>query len=259
MPGTEDNMVKLVVCDIDGTLLGKDQIQLEGDAAKALGALIESGKKVALASGRSYFSMRKVVSSHPYADELYYICDDGALCVYKGKVLYHKQISIENMLRFSRNSDYKNCPILYFSDSFSYVSGSTPEFLDMLEREGVDRLDPVSGVYDVKAPVYKIGVYGGDRRPKELMPAPFDLRICYRSDNWLEYTSKFANKGLALSDLQMRLYLSKLDTAAFGDGDNDVEMFSKAKYTFARRGGSEKLCAVSSELFDDIADALERL
>ena len=71
-------MVKLVVCDIDGTLLGKDQIQLEGDAAKALGALIESGKKVALASGRSYFSMRKVVSSQPYADELYYICDDGA-------------------------------------------------------------------------------------------------------------------------------------------------------------------------------------
>ena len=65
MPGTEDNMVKLVVCDIDGTLLGKDQIQLEGDAAKALGALIESGKKVALASGRSYFSMRKVVSSQP--------------------------------------------------------------------------------------------------------------------------------------------------------------------------------------------------
>jgi HAD superfamily hydrolase (TIGR01484 family) len=159
--------------------------------------------------------------------------------VYRDKVLYHKQISIENIIRFSRNPDYKDLPIMYFADRFSYVTGSTPEFLDKLEQEKIDALDPISGIYDVKSSIYKIGVYGFNKAPEKLVPPPFDLRICYDSHNWLEYTSRFANKGLAVSDLQMRLYLSKLDTAAFGDGDNDIEMFSKAKYTFARTGGSE--------------------
>ena len=252
-------MIKLIVCDIDGTLLGKNENELNKDVVREIDRLASSGKKIALASGRSYYGMRKIAAAFCCADDIYYICDDGALCIYKDKVLYHKQISIENMLKFSRNPDYSDLPIMYFSDKFSYVTGSTPEFLDKLEENGIDKLDPISGIYDVKAPIYKIGVYGFNKRPEKLVPPPFDLRICYDSDNWLEYTSRFANKGLALSDLQMRLYLSKLDTAAFGDGDNDVEMFSKAKYTYARRGGSEKLCSCASEQFDSITDVLENI
>lgn len=247
---------KLIVCDIDGTLLAKTDGGIRTEVAGALEALLAAGKKVALASGRSYYGMRRLFEPFSFADELYYICDDGALCIYRGKVLYHKQISIENMLRFSREPSYRNFPILWFSDTFSYVTGSTPEFSEKLEAEGIDRLDPISGVYDIKAPLYKIGVFGGKNRPQPLLPAPFDLRICYNSENWLEYTSRFANKGLAVSDLQMRLYLSKFDTAAFGDGDNDIELFAKAKYTAARRGGSETLCAAATELFDDVLDVL---
>lgn len=250
------NFAKLIVCDIDGTLLAKTDGGIRAEVAEALQALLSAGKKVALASGRSYSGMRRLFESFSFADELYYICDDGALCMYRGKVLYHKQISIENMLRFSREPSYKSCPILWYSDTFAYVTGSTLDFLARLDAEGVDKLDPISGVYDIKAPIYKVGVFGGQNRPQPLLPAPFDLRICYNRENWLEYTSRFANKGLAVSDLQMRLYLSKLDTAAFGDGDNDIELFSKAKYTAARRGGSELLCAAATELFDDVLDVL---
>lgn len=252
-------MVKLIAFDIDGTLLGKGESAIHKNVADALEKQHNSGKKIAFASGRSYYSMRKIASSLSFADDIYYICDDGAICVYKGKVLYHKQISIENLLRFSRNPDYSNLPVMYFSSDFSYVTGTTPEFLDMLENDNVDKLDPISGVYDVKEPIFKVGVYGFDKNPEPLIPCPFELRICYRANNWLEYTSRFANKGLALSDLQMRLYISKLDTAAFGDGDNDIEMFSKAKHTYARRGGSETLLGVAENHFEDIALTIESI
>lgn len=253
-------MIKLIVCDIDGTLLGKDENSIKPEIAKQLDRLSKSGKTIAFASGRSYYGMRKIASSLSCADDIYYICNDGALCIYRGKTLYHKQISIENILRFSRNPDYENLPIMYFSDTYSYVTGTTPQFIDKLESEGIDTLDPISGVYDIKNPIYKIGIYGLDGKdPDPLLPAPFDMRICYRSNKWLEYTSRFANKGLAVSDLQMRLYMSKFDTAAFGDGDNDIEMFSKAKYTYARRGGSEALCRCACEQFDDIAYIFENI
>lgn len=252
-------MVKLIACDIDGTLLGKDEKVIGRDVAEALEKQARSGKTIALASGRSYYSMKKIASSLSFAEDIYYICNDGAICVYKGKVLYHKQISIENLLRFSRNPEYSSLPVMYYSSDFSYVTGTTPEFLDMLEENNIDALDPISGIYDVKAPIFKVGVYGFDKMPEKLAPCPFELRVCYNSYNWLEYTSRFANKGLALSDLQMRLYVSKLDTAAFGDGDNDIEMFSKAKYTFAKRSGNKALCENAREHFDDVASAIDSI
>lgn len=252
-------MIKLVACDIDGTLLEKNQSELGDDTVHALEGLYKKGKIIALASGRTYFSMRNVAKKLSFADDIYYICCDGAICIYKEKVLYHKQISIENILRISRNTDYIGLPVLFSSHDFSYVTGSTPEFLDCLEKNGIDRLDPISGVYDVKSPIYKIGIYGDKTAPSLLLPSPFDLRVAYNRDNIVEYISRLANKGTALSDLQMRLYLSKLDTAAFGDGDNDVEMFSKAKYTFASSFGHDDLKAKAREQFHTIADALESI
>ena len=64
-----------------------------------------------------------------------------------------------------------------------------------------------------------------------------------------------------MSDLQMRLYLSKFDTAALGDGENDLTMFAKAKVAFARRGGHENLEAAATDTFapGEAADVLKRL
>ena len=234
---------------------------LSEETAEALNALVLAGKQVALASGRSYYSMRRVTERLPFADKLYYICDDGAICVHSGKTLYHKPLSIENLLKFDRDPAYSGCPVLYFSDTFSYVTGATPEFLELIKENGVDEVRPVSGIYEIKEPVYKIGVYGGRKRPEPLLPQPFDLRVCYHADGWLEYASRFADKGLAVSDLQMRLYLSKFDTAALGDGENDISMFAKAKYTFARRGGHEGLEAAATDTFvqGEAAEVLKRL
>ena len=254
-------MIKLVVCDIDGTLLEKGNSFLSEETAEALEKLLDAGKTVALASGRSYQSMRRVTKQMPFADKLYYICDDGAVCVHAEKTLYHKPLSIENLLKFDRNPAYSGCPILYFSDTFSYVTGATPEFLEKIEQDGIDDPRPISGIYEIKEAIYKIGVYGGIKTPEPLLPQPFDLRICYNADGWLEYASRFADKGLAVSDLQMRLYLSKFDTAALGDGENDLSMFSKAKYTFARRDGHKELAQAATDTFvsGEAAEVLKRL
>ncbi len=250
-------MVKLVLCDIDGTLLPKGEAHLSDPCADALEKLLAVGKTVALASGRSYTGMRGVVGDRPLADKLYYICNDGALCIHRGKTLYHKPLSVENMLRFAREPAYADCPLLYFSTDFSYVLGADPDFLHEAECAGLDRMRPIGGVYDIKEPIYKIGVCGRtERRPSLLMPQPFDLRVCYNAEKQLEYVSRFADKGLAASDLQMRLYLSKFDSAALGDGDNDVALFSKAKYTFARRGGSETLIHTATDTFEDVVSTL---
>ena len=242
-------MIKLVICDIDGTLLAKGESRLAPETAEALEALLNAGKTVALASGRSYQSMRRVTENLPFADALYYICDDGALCVHREKTLYHKPLSIENLLKFDRYPAYSGCPKLYFSDRFSYAAEATPEFLENVRQNGVDEVCPIAGIYEIKEPIYKIGVYGGANRPALLQPQPFDLRVCYNAEGWVEYASRFADKGLAASDLQMRLYLSKFDTASLGDGENDLSLFSKAKYTFARRDGHDALVQAATDTF----------
>lgn len=252
-------MIKLIACDLDGTLVKKNDNTFADGVPQALQALIDSGRTVAFASGRSYAGMRRLAESLPFADDLYYICDDGALCVYRDKVLYHKQIPIGTVLRFVREPNYTALPKLFFADRFSYVLDSTPEILKALAKSGVDKLDPIGRQYEIREPIFKLGVCGMGDAPKMLVPEPFELRVAYRGGDWLEYVSRFASKGMALSDLQARLYLSKFDTASLGDGDNDVDMFAKSKVTFAKSDGSRVLSQNATDAFDNAAEALEKI
>ena len=44
-----------------------------------------------------------------------------------------------------------------------------------------------------------------------------------------QYVNRFCDKGAALSDLQVRLMLTKFDTACLGDAGNDAAMMKNAK------------------------------
>ena len=250
--------VKFVACDMDGTLVGKDGRFYEG-VPEAIAALLERGVRVALASGRSYYGMRLLTKPLPFADELYYICDDGALVLHGGKTLYHKPISYETRMRFAAFDAYEGCPKLFFADTFSYALDGNAEFKEQIETRAIDEVQPVERLFDMKKDIFKLGVFCPGGKVTPMQPIPTELRMCYRSENWIEYNGRYANKGAALSDVLSRLFIDRYDTAALGDGENDVEMFAKAKYTFAKKDGHAALVNAAMDTFDDPAAVLSAL
>ena len=220
-------MIKLVVSDVDGTLLNSGEVSVSGEVLESIKKLKQSGKTVAIASGRTYAALEKLF--YDVKDGLYFICCDGAVTVKDSKALYTKQIGSQDLFDVIKRDEYSDCGIVLCTPTMSYVLRGGEEICAVAYLESGEKPALLPRLYDLKEPVCKIAVYSPKGNIKPLNFMPKSLRVSYCQGNWCEYTSAIADKGAALSDLQMRLYLSKFDTAALGDGINDVCMMKKAK------------------------------
>lgn len=77
--------IKLIACDLDGTLLHPGEREPRSEAFELIDELHRRGIVFMPASGRQYASLRYLFA--PVADELAYVCENGALVMSGGGVL----------------------------------------------------------------------------------------------------------------------------------------------------------------------------
>ena len=70
-------MIRLVTCDIDGTLLHGEETSIDAETLEEIRRLREKGILFCPASGRQYHSLRRLFA--PVQDEIAYICENGSV------------------------------------------------------------------------------------------------------------------------------------------------------------------------------------
>ena len=70
-------MIRMIACDVDGTLLQQGQTELSPQVFEQIVRLQAKGIRFCPASGRQYSSLQKLFA--PVADQLYYVCENGAV------------------------------------------------------------------------------------------------------------------------------------------------------------------------------------
>ena len=80
-------MIKLIVSDIDGTLLPYGASALDERLFQLIHRLAERGVIFAPASGRQYHSLRALFA--PVCDELAYLCENGCIVYGPGPEQIH--------------------------------------------------------------------------------------------------------------------------------------------------------------------------
>lgn len=248
-------MIKLVVSDVDGTLLMPKKESVDEKALSAIKKLKEKGKHTAVASGRTYSSLEKLFGA--VSDGLYFICCDGAVIVRNGKPIYSKQISSTDI--FSVIRYHEGCAVVLCTPKKSYVLSGGENVAQLVEKQTGEKPAMLERLYDLTEPVCKIAVFSDEGKAEPMKFMPKSLRVSYLAHGWCEYTSAIANKGLAVSELQARLYLSKFDTACIGDGENDAGMMKKAHVAVSANNNHPCLDGVCNHHTDDAAGFLERL
>lgn len=241
-------MIKLIVSDFDGTLLPYGDASLSTDVKALLQKALDAGKTVVISSGRTYGELLPYVSE--FADRLHFLCCDGAYAVYRGETQYERKIETEDLRYFFTQAERAGCAFLLHGIKNTYAVGSVPA-----QHSFADAI-PLSRVDEIPEKIFKITSFCHAIK----LPAYGGLRLHWDGGAKIaQYVNRFANKGAALSDLQMRLILEGFDTACLGDSDNDIAMMRGAKQSWCIGERSAALRAVCNRRAPTAAEALRSI
>ena len=245
------NNIKLVVCDLDGTLLGVDS-QLTKRTINTVNRLVASGVNFAIASGRSRSSVSKII------DELnipmYTICNNGANIYDKEWNSLHcapmKKEVVEKIVKFLNR---KKINYNGFDENSIYIQSRNIESIVSLEKRffKVVPFDEIDYFPRLMKLLAKDEPHVISRIKDEMLQEEFSqhLDITISQPFCLDVVDKNATKGLGIELLANTLDITLDKIMAFGDADNDLHMLETAGYPVVMENGlshlKEKFCNIA--------------
>lgn len=225
-------MIKLIACDLDGTLLPPSKI-LPLQTFAYIEKLAKKGIIFAPASGRQLPNLKKLFE--PVLDKIAIIAENGGLVWYGGEIIYTDPTPADGVkyaLDIIR-AQSELYPLLSCADCAYYESDHEP-FINKVKAsysstKKVENLDEAAS----EQTVLKISIWDGlapcaEHGGKILTPLIKGLRTIVSGYDWMDVSVAHANKGRALQALMQALGVNRDECAAFGDHMNDYEMLLAA-------------------------------
>lgn len=242
-------MIKLVVTDIDGTLVKDGTLDINPEYMDVIQKLTEKGIYFAACSGRQYGSAKQLFA--PVQDKIYFIADGGAQVRRSGKILNIHTLPAEiwmNMVKMAKK-EMPGCDYYVAAPDIGYAEDSnTPMFHWLKDSYGYDiREVPDLLESSVKEEqIIKIAIYNTDHCEEMCAPVftPYwkdKVNMVCAGKEWMDCTPHGADKRSAVAFLQEYLGITPEETCAFGDNINDIEMLKNSGYSYAVANAREEV------------------
>lgn len=252
-------MIKMVVCDVDGTLLKRGETELSTKTIDTIKKLTAKGIVFVVASGRTYTDLKRLFAA--VDKDIVYAAHDGAITVYKGSVLAKHPIDHKPGFEFMKKVYKKDSliPVVY-SSYMTYVLRGSGDFGNTLRDLLHGHVTEVDCFDALKDDYLKIGLYkkGGAVDGSVLECAKMaGLSLVYEDSSWQEYVIEGMQKGAAVNYLQKRFAITKAETMVFGDNTNDIGMFGEADYAYAVEWAPQAIKDKCGYVTTDVTETLK--
>ncbi len=265
--------IRLIVCDLDETLIRKDRT-IHPDCIAAIRELQKKGILFVPATGRGYTTVSGTLKELDlFEKENQYVMsfNGGALTENKGtKVLYFRDMDRSLVQKlFERGLRYDAAVRVYTADMV-YVFHMTEEERQFSKgRSGVTECAGEDLSFLDGQPIVKI-VYANSNFPylrsieDDMKDLKDELDISYSSGRYMEFNPKGINKGTGLQKLADLLGIPMSQTMAIGDNFNDLPMIRAAAAgvgTANTNSQMKRLCPHLTERTCEegaVAEAVER-
>lgn len=248
-------MIRMIASDLDGTLVSGNMAALPEGFPKIVRELKERGILFAAASGRQYHNLQKLFE--PVKDDIAYICENGALTIYQGKILHKVEIPLETAVPIIRRLEAEPGTEVLVSGAYtSYIRPKEPLFEEYIRKMG-NQYKVVSDLADIGEPIIKLALFekaGTEERDRQAYwqeqfahseSFPHDVKVVTSGTLWLDFLFPDAHKGVGIQALSNHLGIPKEEILSFGDNYNDIEMFHTSGVSVAvenARPGIKELC-----------------
>ena len=258
---------RLIALDMDGTLLDSGQ-RITPRAQAAVREILERGKHAVFATGRCRAQVTEYLEYFPAMR--YLICENGAcVCDPKtGEDLFRRPVAPQEVLRILEAAEGEEVLCTLFIGNRSFMDRKSFSFMkefglesyrSVFEKSAVWVEDLFSFYRDRPLEVEKVNLFfrkgdgqgrqTGSRVAGRLRGLPLSVAASVSGN--LEITAQGVNKGSALELLCSFLKLPLSETAAVGDGANDVQLLRTAGLGIAMENAAPALRAAADEAVPD--------
>lgn len=232
----EEKMIRLIVSDIDGTLLPEGATNLNPEYFDVIRRLADHGVHFAAASGRQLSSVRSVFQS--VEDCIGYITDNGAYVLDKGKSVLERDMCRKDLQELLQSLKGLPEAKVVLSNREGFYLDQYDEFMcHLLYEEYRGSGGVLDSFDDYLDTCLKISLYFTDDssiyypRIREEWSDRFAVNIS--GAKWIDICDKESTKGNAVRWFQQNLGVTPEETVVFGDNFNDVTMLHCAERSYA--------------------------
>ncbi len=264
-------MIKCIVCDLDGTLICKDD-SMESAMLQCLRKQLDRGVELILATGRSYHMVEEILQHYQLHCDL--ILNNGA--EYRNAqndIMSLIPMEQEAFVQIVRILNHQGYLLAIHTDHGLYSCHDKDAFWDyhikLLTRNLPEKEQLPQKTFTIKEKYLKDFHYIQDPQDiykQQVKPLKIDARHLDAQLTWgikeklqslhldisssfednMEITSNHSNKGKLLEKVIATKGYAKDEVAVFGDGENDCEMLSLYPYSFAPQNAVKKAKEVAN-------------
>ena len=239
--------IKLVACDIDGTLLQGDERSLNLNAVAMICRLWEHGIWFCTASGRQYACQRRLFAAAGIEDWMYYICENGA-AVFQGDIEVSKTpLDRAEAIQMAKwIYEIPQCEALASGSRSCYIVPKGEDYLPLIRDYVGNDTVVVSSWEEIPEEIVKVTAYcrdGGEGHLSEMASA------------WGERY----HKASGLREVCKVLGISPAEVMALGDNYNDISILKESGYPAAMLHSPDEVKKIAAKLFRRAEDGISWL
>lgn len=260
-------MIKLIACDVDGTLLPNPNNNIDEKFYEFANKFIEKGVVVTIASGRQLSNLRTMFNK--IDDKISYISGNGSIICHKNNIIFKSPIN-KNLVKELSKKIYDNdeLELVLTTEHMTYIIPKTEAFKKRISNDIKDNSKVIkcldTFLNDLENEVLKVTMYfqkGKNDKCIEKILDGFDNKFQHTSigTEWYDFMTLGVHKGAGIKCLQKLLNINEDETAVFGDNFNDIEMLKDAKFSYAMEDAHKDVKKYANYTCTNVADELEKL
>lgn len=251
-------MIRLIVSDIDKTLLKDGETSLEKRVIECVRQLYDNKIIFMAASGRPYTDICAMFEE--VTDKMVIVSCDGAMMV-AGDVITINPMKRVKSLNIIKVASELDMPVCVTSQTTTYLKRDNPEFYHMIDRNRNGKITVIDDFTDIEEQFLKINIYNAkqdtNKQNRVVESAKDNFNVVYRSNEWIELVEKGIDKGYALKQYMMTNNIDASEIMAFGDNCNDISMLRIAKESYGVLNATEDVKNIVNYITDDVIDTIK--
>lgn len=243
--------IKMVFFDIDGTMISLDKEGISEKTALSLRKLKENGIKICVATGRSPIQLPDFSGISFDA----YLSFNGSLIFNDKEDIFKNPLSKDDIFTLMENAKAMDKPMAIATRDLYACNGTNFDLEEYFSFGGsqpkvYDDFEGIIGNADIFQAILPIRENEYERAMENIS----STKITAWWDRAVDLIPKNGGKGNGVEEILSYYKIKKDECLAFGDGNNDLEMFEAVGYGICMANGSRDLKKVSYDICKSVDD-----